>query len=403
VVVGRGSTGVLPVAAAALASRAYGVEAMGRLSTALMLAYAAAEVADAFSQRYVPRLVSSGAGRDTVTEALAAFNGLRFVILAIGLVLSVLALYPAVGELSAWPLFIVLTSIWATAANMYYAQALTADDYVTMGLGPTIALAALLGTAIALQAVVPHWGIWTLTIALHGARAIELRFLRARQAWPGLRLMRAPMVEQWQATRYLIGQTLLSALHVRLVIPLAALLAGPAAAASFSIAFSLLAAVSLSAVAITVPAYRRAVDGGPPADLAEAWHRTRPDFFLGVVGCSGIVAVLWIFTPQLVRLVFALHDPAVHALVRMVLLGGLFEPLALFGTVWYYACFRDRDVLIRSVVAVAGGWIALSVGHALAGPWGMAAGFTIARVGAVVLLYQPVVASGLAGWRSQRA
>jgi hypothetical protein len=393
VIVGRGSTGVLPVAAAAVASQAFGLEAMGRLSTALMLAYATAEVADGFSQRYVPRLTSGGVIPSSVAHTLAAFNGLRFVMLAIGLVLSGIVLYPAVQERSLWPAVIVLSALWTTAANMHYALALTTDDYLTMGVGPVIALGMLLLIAGGLAAARPQWGIWTIAIALHLARLAELAFLRGRQAWPGLTLTRAALAEQWRATRYLVGQTLLSALHVRLVIPLAALLAGPAAAASFSIAFSLLAVVSLSAVAITVPAYRRAVAAGPPPHLAEAFRRTRSDFVAGSLACGGMVLALWLATPWLVRLMFGVADASVHTLVRVVLLGGFFEAWALFATVWYYACFRDRDLLIRSMTAVAGGWVALFVGHAIAGAWGMAWGFAIIRLAAVVLVYQPVFAS----------
>ena len=152
-------------------------------------------------------------------------------------------------------------------------------------------------------------------------------------------------------------------------------------------------ALSLSAVAITVPAYRRAVAAGPPPHLAGAFRRTRADFVFGSLACGGMVCALWIGTPWLVRLMFDVADAEVHALVRIVLLGGFFEAWALFATVWYYACFRDRDLLIRSVTTVAAGWVALFASHAIAGAWGMAWGFAITRVAAVALVYQPVFAS----------
>ncbi len=392
VIIGRGSTGAFPVVAAALTSRAHGLEVMGELATALMLAYATAEVADIFSQRHVPRLVGLQT-REALSDRLAAYNALRFVVLGVGLCLSLAALNVALPATPSWTYAVLGTAVWSTMTNMQYALALAADDYLTIGIGPAIALAALFVGAFALGEALPYRNVWTLALALNVSRLIELAWVRRRQSSPGVRFERQALAAEWQATRFLLGQMMLSAAHVRLVVPLVALLAGAAAAGAFSIGLSVLAVVSMSAVAITVPAYRHATVAGPPADLAEAWRRTRPDFFLSLVVTVGLTFMLLTITPWLVTLAFDVSDRSVHSVVRLIVLSGLFEGLALFAVLWYHACFRDRALLKLSIVAVIGGWVALVVGNALADVSGIAWAFFLTRVVAVLLFYQPVVVS----------
>lgn len=386
VLIGRGATGALPLAATAFASHAYGLAAMGGLATALMLGYATAEVADGLSQRHVSRLL--GAGTSEAATAISAFNTVRVVVLAAGLLASAAIVRSIMPETGSWPFLVLVTAIWSTVANMDYAIALARDDYVAIGIGPAVGIVALFLGVWALEFISPDVGILNLCVALNVARLAELGWLRYRHDWPGLSLSVRAVIEQWRATRYLVAQALLSAFHVRLAVPLVASLGGVIAAGVFSIGLSLLSIVSLSAVAITVPAYRRAVSDGPVDDLLVAWQRTRRDFAFSLLLCSTLVLTLWVFAPWASRTIFGVHDAYVHVLIRVILLGGLFEALTLFASVWYHACVRDRELFRLSVVVAVGGWLGVAVGAMVADLPGMAWGFTLSRLGAVLLLYQ---------------
>lgn len=383
----------MPVVASALASRAYGLEVMGGLATALMLSYATAEIADAFSQRHVPRLVGAGSP-SAIRDRLAAYNAVRFAVLAVGLALSVIVLLLTVPDTPLWTFVVLIANVWATMASMHYALALSTDDYMTMGLGPVIALVSLGAIALTLQSVAPAWHVWSLAIALNVARALELAWVRRRQAWPGVSTDSRAVASEWNATRYLVAQVGLTAFHVRLVVPLVAFLAGTAAAGAFSIGLSLLAIVSMSAVAISVPAYRHANAGGPPANFAVAWARTKPDFFLGLIVSVSLALLLWLLMPWAVTTIFDVVDPAVHSIARLIVLSGLFEALALFAVLWYHACFRDRALLKLTTIAIVGGWVALVTGHALAGLPGIAWAFLATRAVTVLMIYPPLLGGG---------
>ena len=310
VLAGRGATGILPVLITVVASRTYDVAVMGQIVTAVAVAYAIGEVADGQSQRHVTRLLSSAAHAnaragtsddvDDGRQALAAFNGLRFTLLAIALVAML-----AVPFFHRPVLYVVLlTAVWGATSNMQYARALADGRFDVLGIGPFVPLVVLVVLAGLLAATGVTQGPWLLALALHGARAAEVVVLGLRVPWPGWSFDPATLRRQWIETRYLLLQTAMSAAHVRLLIPVVLFVSGAATAGIFSIGLSLLSVLSLVAVAVTIPAYRRSTAAGPSATASEMIRRTWKDLAAGVAVCGLIGLLLALGTPVLLRTVF---------------------------------------------------------------------------------------------------
>jgi O-antigen/teichoic acid export membrane protein len=392
VFVGRGAAGVLPLVLTALASRTLGLEAMGWFASALATSYAIAEVADMLSQRQVVRVLAEDS--DSARERVASFNALRLLIFAAAACVAALA-WAGAGTQHFLVAAILMAAGWGVVANGFYAQAIADGRFAIVGTGPLVSLAVAVLFAVLLSWVTPTLELWNLVIALHAGRLAELATLVGMVRWPGLRWKIDGLVEQFRSASYLLVVTLLSAAYVRLTIPVTLAIAGRSASGLMSIGLNLTAAVSITVVALTVPAYRRAVGDVAPSSMRVAFARTRSDFAAGLLATTVIVAGLVAVTPQVLRHIFHVDQPESALVVRLILLGGLFEAPALFGGVYYHACYRDRLLSVVSVVSLIASWVLIGVAGRTFGALGLGWGFLVSRAATVAILYSPVWVSGM--------
>jgi O-antigen/teichoic acid export membrane protein len=391
---GRGASGLIPVAVAILASRAYGLTMMGEMATALAAGYAVGEVADAQSQRHVTR-VSHDRGSRSHAHDIEHFTGLRVLVLLVGLIVAV-ALFPVLG-VTHFSLYVALSlsAIWVVASNTFYATALADARFAAIGFGPWIALLSTVAFTVILGWTASAASAWTLVAAIHLGRFCEFYALVRQVRWPGLAFTAAGLMAEWSQTRYLMLLALASAAHARLVIPFTMVLAGATVAGAMTIGLSLLSAVSVLLVAITVPAYRQAVARGSPVSLRQALASTQREFVLGVVLAVGLTLVLWSAAPKLVSAVFHVEDAEALSFARIVVLASLFEGLSLFAGIFYHACYRDRLLFWLSFANALAAFAMIALGSALGGSRGLAWGFTLSRALGAGMLYAPFAAPRL--------
>lgn len=400
VLIGRGASGALPVLLLALAARAVGLQAMGGFASALAIAAALAEVADVSSQRHIPRLAPTEAGM----ARTVAFLALRRRVLAIGLVpaffAAALAAEPG-GRMAC--LVVVIAAIPMAGTNSVYAVALAGRKYLVLGLGPLVGLVAALGVTIGTLSF-PGMGVWGPTLGLLAGKTTEWAVV-ARTAVPaGVHTTPEGSIgDEWRSTRFLLYQALLSAAHARLVIPFIAVLNGAPAAGLLSVGISLLSVVSLVGLAVTVPAYRAALENGAPRTPREAFTRVTRDWWLAVGMGAMLTAALCASVPWLLPVVFHLHGDVEVLAVVLVVAAALFEPLALFAGGLYHASFQDRRLFHLGVANVAVGWLLTAVGGWMDGPVGMGVGFLASRAVAVAILYGPIIRGDAEPSREARA
>ena len=379
---GRGATGVLPLALLALSSQKLGLVAMGNYASALALTAGLVEIADVASQRHLPRLLSS----DGHSDRVVGYAVLRWLLLGIGALPALLVI--ATGSdpaLRAPSTAMLLAAIPMLALNTSYARALASGRYEVLGLGPLIGLFTTVTLTFALAQATPALGLWSPTVGLVLGKSVEWLVTRR----PVMERSNRPVVElarsEWRHVRYLTLQALLSAANARLVVPFVALLGGPVGAGLLSVGISVLSVVSLIATAFAVPAYRIAVLDGVPSGPAEAFSRVRRDWWhaqgIGILLTAGLL----LSVSHVMRLAFGL-DGGYARIVGIVVAAGLFETASAFAGSLYHASFRDRTLFQFTAINTSVGWLCVGVGVALAGLEGMAWGFLFSRaVGALVL------------------
>jgi len=394
VLVGRGATGVLPLALLALASRSLGLAAMGTYASALALAAGLVEIADVASQRHIPRLISSGARPDRVE----GYHAIRWLLLVIGalpaFLVSVTSSDPALRAPST---AVLLATVPMLGINTSYARALAAGRYEVLGLGPLVGLVTSITVTVALVRTAPWLGLWGPTLGLVLGKSVEWVVTRPsavrRSHGPVFKFARA----EWPHVRYLVLQALLSAANARLVVPFVALLGGPAGAGLLSVGISVLSVVSLVATAFAVPAYRAALSDEAPIGPAQAFSRVRRDWWhaqgVGVL----LTGALLLSVPYLVRMGFRV-DARSAWVVGIIVGAGLFETASAFVGTLYHASFRDRTLFHFTAINTLVGWLLVGAAVVLAGPEGMAWGFLVSRAVGALVLHLPLL--GFASSRS---
>lgn len=393
VLTGRGATGVVPVALLSLASRSLGLDVMGTFATALALALGLAELADFFSERHIPRMVLSDASTDEQTRRLGAFNSLRFVVfLAFGVIaFAVLALISDRRALPATTVVLVCGGL-VLVTKTQYAAALAVRRYALLAFGPVVGLAVAAAVAWILLHL-PLRNLWAVVIGLFAGKLGEIALLGTQIPLPRVSFDAGRVQDEWRQTRFLLYQGVLSAANARLIVPLVAAVSGAVAAGLLSIGLSFLGIISLAAVAITVPAYRWVLELGRSHGLSEAFRRTQRDWMWAVTLSLVLTATVAGVSRPLLRVLFHVDDRMAQLAVVLVVLSGTFETLNLFAGSYYHACFRDRQLFILSIVTMTVSWVALALGVASGGVFGMGLGFIASRAVGVVALYLPIITS----------
>jgi len=400
VLLGRGSAGLLPLVVFGWVSRQSGLTALGEFASVYMLAQSVAEIADFVAQRHVSRLVASGLVGDALQTRLAGFNALRLSTLGLTLVLALVANRVGLGSGDVWlDLAILALAPWVFATNTYYAAALALNRYLLIGLGPSVCLVVTTILMLVLPQVSLLSGVWAVVVSIHAAKACETLLLGVRLPHPALTSRREWALREWIQTRFLFFQGALSAANARLIVPLLSVAGGAQAAGLLSIGLSVLAITSLFSVAITLPAYREVLNLEPPDSPVAAWRLAKRDWvtgaWIGLVVTVGLcVLVAWPLAP-----VLGVTGRETRLAVSLIVLGGVFESLNLFGGALYHACHQDRRLFRLSVVTMCLNWIGAITGVKAGAAVGMAGGLLASRaVGALVLYFPILVARRRSGW-----
>ena len=361
---------------------------MGVFASALALTAALAEVADANSQRHLPRLLAAGGSAGRV----AAYDRLRWLLFSAGLAfVGGAALWTApAGERTSLTV-LVLAALPMLVANRSYAAALVESRYVVMGLGPVIGLLA----SVALTLVASRWvqGLWGPTLGFLAGKGLESI---AVHRWGTPLIPEAtsvPLRQEWNKVRFLVYQVLVSAVNGRLVIPFIALLAGAEAAGLLAVGINLLSIVTLMALAFTVPAYRTALESGLAATPGEALSRVRGEWRLAVVLGAMLTVLICVAVPWVLPLAFGIRAREGTLTVVLVAAGARFEPLNIFGASLYHASLQDLSLFRLGLFNVAAGWLMTGGGGLVGGPVGMALGFLASRAFCTFVLYLPLLRS----------
>ena len=395
VLAGKLGTGLLPVLMLAISARVAGARGLGEFAVALSLAQSVAEVADFTSQRHVAR-VRLAAGASGVERRLAAFNALRLATLAAGLVLAGIALVVALPVRDALPSLLVLSAaVWLFANNTSYATALARGDFLLIGAGPWVGLAAGAGVTLALAFAEPALGLWAVAAGLHAGKASETMALWRRFGYPVASFGRDGMRHEWEATRHLMLVGLVSAANARILVPLLALVVGVVGAGFISVGLNLEAGILLLAVAISVPAFRGAVENRVLASPRAAFLVVRRDWMtavlLSVVLTGGFLPLAGVVTRIL------LADAAAGAVlpVALVVAASPFDTLCIFSGICYHAAHHDRRFLRLTTSTTLGSLLLVAVGGWLWATPGAALAFLVSRVGSAAVLNIPLLLPGI--------
>lgn len=390
VFIGRGANGLLPVVLTAIAARLAGLAATGRFAATLALALALAELADISSQRHVARSVASGTddlqGRVAPTD-LGGYFGLRWALVALGLPIAFLLVPP---DSRASP------SVWALAAapltlavNTGYAVALRDRRDVWLAVGPIAAIAS----AVAVAWVSARGAVldleWAPVVGLVFGRSVELMTLRGVLEWPRASFAPRHLREAWRQVRYLLYQGALSAAQARLVLPLAAWLAGSAAAGMLSIGLALLSVVSLVSLAVGLPAFRSVTFDAASRTPARALRALRPALSGTLALAAVLSALLVLATPFVLTNAFRLSAPSLGPAVRIIAGTGVLEALCLFAGLAYQASFSDRQLFRLSVVTASQTWAAIALGAWVGGLVPLAMVYAVGRTVGTATLFVP--------------
>lgn len=392
VLAGKAGTGLLPVVMLAICARLAGARGVGQFAIALSLALTVADLADFTSHRHVPRVRLASGARDVVSR-LAAFNSLR------ALTLGLAAAVVGAGMLAALPrhdlpalLVVFASALWFFANNTSYATALADDDFFTLGVGPWVGLVVGGGVAAALALAWPWGGLWAAAAGLHTGKACETVALWRRFGVPRTSLRADDLRREWDATRHLMLAGVVSAANARILVPMVAFVIGVAGAGIVSVGLNLQAAILLLGVAISVPAFRRAVDGRRVATPREAFERIQGDWAAAIGVSVGLAAAFLVAAPPLTRLVLGGGSSEATVPVMLILAAAPFDTLCIFSGVCYHAAHHDGRFLRMTFRTTAGSLLLVAAGGWVAATSGAALGYLISRVVSAAVLNAPLIA-----------
>ena len=399
VLTGKGGTGLLPVVMLAMCARLAGARGVGEFAIAFSLAQSVAELADFTSQRHVSR-VRLAAGAGDVGERLAAFNALRLIALAIGLAGVGAILTAVLPGREALPSLVILSSaVWLFANNTSYATALAEDEFLLVGAGPWIGLVAGAGMVVALAYAQPSLGLWAVAAGLHAGKASETLALWQRFGLPAASFGPDSMRREWAATRHLMFLGVVSAVNARVLVPLLALVVGVAGAGFISLGLNFHAGILLLAVAISVPAFRGAVNGREVATPEAAFGLVRGDWITAIAMSAGLTGAFLLVSGTLTRLVLAGASGDASLPVALVVAAAPFDSLCIFAGVCYHAAHGDRRFLQLTVLTTTASLLLVTMGGWAGNTPGAAGAFLISRALSASVLTVPL----LRGWRTGRA
>jgi hypothetical protein len=397
VLAGKGGTGLLPVVMLGMCARLAGVRGVGEFAIAFSLAQSVAELADFTSQRHVSR-VQLAAGAHDVRARLAAFNALRLLALAAGLA-SVAAILAAVlPPREALPSLVVLSSaVWLFANNTSYATALAEDEFLLVGAGPWVGLLAGVAVTLALGQARPSPGLWPVAAGLHAGKASETLVLWWRFGLPVASFGSGGLRREWAATRHLMYLGLVSAANARILVPLVALVVGVIGAGFISLGLNFHAGILLMAVAISVPAFRGAVNNRVVQSPQAAFRIVRGDWITAIALSVGLTTALLLVSGPLTRFVLAGASGEALLPVALVVAAAPFDTLSIFAGLCYHAAHDDRGFLRLTVATAVGSLLLVAAGGWLGATPGAALAFLLSRVVSASVFTAPLFSGGRTG------
>ena len=394
VLAGKAGTGLLPVVMLAICARLAGARGVGQFAIALSLALAVADLADFTSHRHVPRVRLASGARDVVSR-LAAFNSLRAMTLGLAFAAVGAGMFAALPRHDLPVLLAVFASaFWFFANNTSYATALADDDFLTLGVGPWVGLVMGGGAAAALTLASPSGGLWAAAAGLHAGKACETLALWWRLGVPRASLRADDLRREWDATRHLMLAGVVSAANARILVPMVAFVIGVEGAGIISVGLHLQAAILLLGVAISVPAFRRAVDGRTVATPREAFERIRGDWAAAIGVSVGLAAALLIAARPLTHLVLGGGATGATVPVMLILAAAPFDTLCIFSGVCYHAAHHDRRFLRATILTTAGSLLLVAAGGWIGATTGAALGYLASRIVSAAALNAPLLAPG---------
>lgn len=183
-----------------------------------------------------------------------------------------------------------------------------------------------------------------------------------------------------------------SAANARILVPMVAFVIGIAGAGIISVGLNLQAAILLLGVAISVPAFRRAVDGRTVATPREAFERIRGDWAAAIGVSVGLAAAFLVAARPLTRLVLGGGEAGATLPVMLILAAAPFDTLCILSGVCYHAAHHDRRFLRTTVLTTAGSLLLVATGGWIGATSGAALGYLVSRMVSAAVLNAPLIA-----------
>jgi hypothetical protein len=372
--VGRGASGLVPLALTLLASRDEGLAGAGRVASLLALGYVAGEIADFQSLRDIARASSDDQARRSLPFRVLIF----------------LAIYPAVTAI-AWPIAsgpivaaFIGTGFWVVFLNTYSGTALRHSDFVTGAIASVVSLLVLTAAAVIVSRM--QLGLLGYSLAVHLARLSEAAVLVGKLTW--IRPARFSFRQEFARAKHLLFGTITSTVVNRSLSPLALVLGGPVAAGVFSIGIQLFSALALLPFSIVTSAFPRCRGVANPR---EALERLRPALRIAVSVCFGLllpaIPAIVFLGPPLLHLGESWMVWSIVAVVSSIVV----EPWILFALAALQLTFNDDRIFTGNVVTSLLLVMAMATATSAVGAAGLAAGYAATRVLALPLVWLPAL------------
>jgi O-antigen/teichoic acid export membrane protein len=370
--IGRGSTGAIPLGLTAIASRHSSLAAGGTVASLVAVAYLAAELSDFQAQRDIAR----SKDEEDVGRSLA-YRASVF-----GIVLPIAAAAACAVAPVAIVVAFVSAGLWTVLINTYAGRALQRGDFESLAVGPVTGFASTLLLALILPRFIP--GLFAYAVALHVGRLAEFVTMIVRTGV--IHPARFSWRSEWKRTKDLLFSSAASTIVGRSLTPAAFVLVGPVAAGVFGISTQLMGAFALLPLSIATTAFHQARGAASPAD---AMNRMREPLRLALVA-SGAFLV-----PAVIVAIWAGHrflgynELWMYGMLAITLASAFLEPWVSFSTAALQIAYRDRDLFFANGIGAVVMAILTPLCAWIFGPIGLGIGVAIARVISVVFIWIP--------------
>jgi hypothetical protein len=368
--IGRGTTGLVPLATIAIATNQRGLDAGGRVAALLAIAYVAGEIADFQGQRDIAR----SEGRAHAERALG-FRSATFLLIA--------PVALACGwNIAAWPQVaaFIFGGAWLIFGNTYAGVALQKGDFRSLAVAPSAGLAVTFIAALTLPRF--FGGLLGYALSFHLGRAIEIAYMIRRTSWirPGRFAWRAEFLR----ARHLLYGSLASTVAVRSMTPLTMALAGPVAAGVFAVATQIYSAFAIIPLALATTAFQRSRG---VSTHREATSAMQSSLRMAVLICAALLLPACVVVAFGARRFLGYADTWMIWTVVLILASAMVEPWMMFRIAALQLTFQDSEVVRKLLIHTMSLTVVLIAFTRWLGPLGLGFGMLVGRLLLLPLLW----------------